>query len=80
MCAFESKEMVLIFECITFMAMQTIRVEALRERHLGVLQGLTPEEALESHPAAYGVLRSRNSDRVIPVSEILRAHTLRDLE
>jgi len=69
---------------------QTILRDArLRERHLGVLQGLTGEEAAIRQPHAWGVFKARNpeaaleggetlgefSRRVVAlIDELLRAH------
>jgi probable phosphoglycerate mutase len=39
-----------------------IRDQRLRERHLGVLQGLTAEEAMAAHPAAWKAFKSRDPD------------------
>ena len=66
-----------------------IREARLRERHLGVLQGLTGEEAAIRQPHAWGVFKARNpeatleggetlgvfSQRVVGlIDELLRAH------
>ncbi|KAG1678972.1 hypothetical protein FOA52_013035 [Chlamydomonas sp. UWO 241] len=40
------------------LGMEVLQVPALRERHLGVLQGLTPTEAAVSEPDALRMLRS----------------------
>lgn len=44
----------------------------LRERHHGVLQGLTSEEALRAAPQALEVLRTRIADAVLEAGESLR--------
>ena len=43
----------------------------LRERHLGVLQGLTGSEASAGHPAAWQVFKSRNPDLPLEGGESL---------
>eukprot|EP00270_Netrium_digitus_P013126 TRINITY_DN4337_c0_g1_i1.p2 TRINITY_DN4337_c0_g1~~TRINITY_DN4337_c0_g1_i1.p2 ORF type:complete len:240 (+),score=44.65 TRINITY_DN4337_c0_g1_i1:82-801(+) len=45
---------------------QVIRLEALRERHLGVLQGFTPRESKEKQPKAYSAFVSHLSSLTIP--------------
>ncbi len=50
-----------------------IRTDArLRERHLGILQGLTPAECREHHAECYGRLASGDPDYVIPEGESAR--------
>ncbi len=50
-----------------------VRPEAgLRERHLGVLQGLTMVEFEQAHPEHYARFRSRDPDYVIPEGESIR--------
>lgn len=44
----------------------------LRERHLGVLQGLTRDEALVQHPAAWALFKSRTPDAELEGGESLR--------
>lgn len=44
----------------------------LRERGLGVFQGLTLAEIREQHPSEYEGFRSRDPDHVIPAGESLR--------
>src|SRR4051812_30599582 len=39
-----------------------VKDRRLRERHLGVLQGLTGGEASAGHPAAWQAFKSRNPD------------------
>jgi 2,3-bisphosphoglycerate-dependent phosphoglycerate mutase len=48
-----------------------VRDQRLRERHLGVLQGLTGEEAMAGHPAAWKVFKSRNPDLALEGGESL---------
>ena len=43
----------------------------LRERHLGVLQGLTGSEASAGHPAAWQIFKSRNPDLPLEGGESL---------
>lgn len=51
---------------------QTIFREArLRERHLGVLQGLTGEEAAIGQPHAWGAFKARNPDAALEGGETL---------
>ena len=51
---------------------QTIVPDArLRERHLGVLQGLTGEEAAIRQPHAWGVFKARNPESVLEDGETL---------
>lgn len=45
----------------------------LRERGLGVFQGLTLEGIREQHPREFGRFRSRDPDHLIPEGESLRA-------
>ena len=44
----------------------------LRERRLGIFQGLTEAEARERHPEEYGRFRGRDPDYVIPGGESAR--------
>lgn len=46
------------------LGLPVIEEPALRERHFGVLQGLTLAEAAEHHPAAYAGYRQRRVDAV----------------
>ena len=48
-----------------------VRDERLRERHLGVLQGLTGEEAVNTQPAAWKVFKSRQPDLALAGGESL---------
>ena len=48
-----------------------VRDRRLRERHLGVLQGLTGEEAMAGHPAAWKVFKSRNPELALEGGESL---------
>lgn len=48
-----------------------IKDRRLRERHLGVLQGLTGEEAMADQPAAWKTLKSRDSDLELAGGESL---------
>ena len=48
---------------------EIIKEPALRERHLGVFQGLTMAEVAEKHPEAYAGFRSGDPDYVIPGGE-----------
>ena len=51
---------------------QTILREArLRERHLGVLQGLTGEEAVVRQPHAWGAFKARNPEAALEGGETL---------
>ncbi len=65
-------------------AMQTARIIAgrlgmdvvtdvrLRERHLGILQGMTMAEFRERHPSEYALFRGPDPDYVIPDGESVR--------
>ena len=48
-----------------------VRDQRLRERHLGVLQGLTGEEAMAGHPDAWKVFKSRNPELALEGGESL---------
>jgi len=48
-----------------------VRDARLRERHLGVLQGLTGEEAMARHPAAWKAFKSRDPDLALEGGESL---------
>lgn len=48
-----------------------VRDARLRERHLGVLQGLTGEEAIAKHPAAWKVFKSRDPALLLEGGESL---------
>ena len=48
-----------------------IKDRRLRERHLGVLQGLTGEEAMAGQPAAWKAFKSRDSDLELAGGESL---------
>ena len=49
----------------------------LRERHRGVLQGLTRDEAMARHPSAWETFRRRQPDEPLEGGESLRAFFLR---
>jgi len=53
-----------------------IRTEAFRERHVGVLEGLTFDESKQHHPQDYFALVNRNVNHVITGGESYR-HLLR---
>lgn len=60
---------------------QTLVCEArLRERHLGVLQGLTGEEAATRHPQAWQVFKARNPDATLEGGETLAEFSRRVVE
>jgi 2,3-bisphosphoglycerate-dependent phosphoglycerate mutase len=48
-----------------------IKDRRLRERHLGVLQGLTGEEAMANQPAAWRAFKSREADLALAGGETL---------
>ena len=48
-----------------------VKDQRLRERHLGVLQGLTGEEAKADQPAAWKAFKSRNPDLALEGGESL---------
>ncbi|MEO8159461.1 MAG: histidine phosphatase family protein [Betaproteobacteria bacterium] len=48
-----------------------VREQRLRERHLGVLQGLTGDEAVTRQPQAWKAFRTRNADIVLAGGESL---------
>jgi probable phosphoglycerate mutase len=48
-----------------------IKDQRLRERHLGVLQGLTGEEAMTDQPAAWKAFKSRDADLALAGGESL---------
>jgi probable phosphoglycerate mutase len=72
-------------------AMQTARIIAeatgheivsdprLRERHLGIFQGLNSDEIKEKHPEEYKLHRSLGPDYVIPSGESVRQQVARNL-
>jgi probable phosphoglycerate mutase len=72
-------------------AMQTARIIAeatgheivsdprLRERHLGIFQGLSSDEIKEKHPEEYKLHRSLGPDYVIPSGESVRQQVARNL-
>lgn len=72
-------------------AMQTARIIAeatgheivsdprLRERHLGIFQGLSSDEIKEKHPEEYKLHRSLGPDYVIPSGESFRQQVARNL-
>lgn len=53
--------------------------ERLRERNLGIFQGLTGEEFRQAHPDAYQTLRARGPDYVIPGGESMRQQVERNI-
>ena len=57
-----------------------VRDEHLRERNLGVLQGLTGEEAVIAQPGAWKVLKSRESDLALAGGESLGGFSRRILD
>lgn len=57
-----------------------VRDRRLRERHLGVLQGLTGEEAMAGHTAAWKVFKSRNPDLALEGGESLGVFSRRVVE
>ena len=57
-----------------------VRDERLRERNLGVLQGLTGEEAVIAQPAAWKVLKSREPDLALAGGESLGGFSRRILD
>ena len=57
-------------ECIAAAVGRVIVADArLRERHLGVMQGLTIDEVQRTHAEAYAGMRSGDPDYVIPEGE-----------
>jgi probable phosphoglycerate mutase len=56
-----------------------IREPRLRERHLGVLQGLTGDEALVSQPVAWKAFKLREADAPLEGGESLRVFSNRIL-
>jgi probable phosphoglycerate mutase len=54
-----------------------VRDRRLRERHLGVLQGLNGEEAMLRHPAAWNAFRSRDPELALEGGESLGAFSRR---
>ena len=57
-----------------------VRDERLRERNLGVLQGLTGEEAVIAQPAAWKVFKSREADLALAGGESLGGFSRRILD
>jgi probable phosphoglycerate mutase len=51
------------------LGLDIIKHRGLRERHLGIMQGLTMEEFMNKHPEEYGAFRSGDSSYVIPGGE-----------
>ena len=51
----------------------------LRERHYGVLEGLTAGEILETHPGAYEKLITEDPDFLIPEGETHRQHYTKNI-
>jgi len=56
---------------------EIVREPRLRERHLGVLQGLTGEEALARQPAAWKVFKARDPALPLEAGESLGGFALR---
>jgi probable phosphoglycerate mutase len=54
-----------------------LRDARLRERHLGVLQGLTGEEAAIRQPHAWGAFKARNPEAALEGGETLREFSQR---
>jgi probable phosphoglycerate mutase len=52
----------------------------LRERHLGIFQGLSAEEIKEKYPEEYRLHRTRGPDYVIPGGESVHQQVRRNLE
>jgi probable phosphoglycerate mutase len=57
-----------------------IKDRRLRERHLGVLQGLTGEEAMAGQPAAWRAFKSRDADLELAGGESLGEFSRRVVE
>ncbi|CAI5473033.1 unnamed protein product [Closterium sp. Yama58-4] len=55
-----------VAEAVGMGAEQVVRLPGLRERNLGVLEGLIRDEASQKHPEAYGVLTSKDWSQPIP--------------
>jgi len=56
----------------------SLQIDArLRERHLGVFQGLTADEAASQHPDANAAFRRGDPDFVLPQGESMRQSLLR---
>ncbi|CAI5478416.1 unnamed protein product [Closterium sp. Yama58-4] len=55
-----------VAEAVDMGAEQVVRLPGLRERNLGVLEGLVRDEASQKHPEAYGVLTSKDWSQPIP--------------
>ncbi|CAI5512259.1 unnamed protein product [Closterium sp. Naga37s-1] len=56
-----------VAEAVGMRGEQVVRLPGLRERNLGVLEGLVREEASRKHPEAYGILTSKDWSQPIPV-------------
>ena len=57
---------------------QTVRLETgLRERHLGIFQGLAQSEIQEKFPDEYHRFRNRDPDHVLPGGESAAQHSAR---
>jgi probable phosphoglycerate mutase len=52
---------------------QPVITERLRERNLGVFQGLTSRECQQRHPEDYARFHARDPDHVVPGGESIRA-------
>ena len=53
-------------------ALQIKSTEAFRERSVGVMEGLTFEEAAEQHPEQYAALLRRDFEHILPGGESYR--------
>lgn len=51
----------------------------LRERHFGILEGLTAEEIRARHPSVFAALAGNDPDYIIPGGESLRQHYRRNI-
>lgn len=60
-----------------FTALAVARDARLRERNLGVLQGLTGEEAMAAHPQAWAAFKARRPDEALEGGESLSVFTRR---
>jgi probable phosphoglycerate mutase len=54
------------------LALEILTDSRLRERHLGIIQGLTMAEFRERHPREYSLYRGGDPDYVIPEGESVR--------
>ena len=60
--------------------LELLREPRLRERHLGVLQGKTREEAQQEAPTAFDIFRSRATDATLDEGESLAAFASRVID